>query len=270
MSKASTTPTSLRRAARLRDVPLEALRVSPNAQRELNQFWVDAIVADFDLEQLGAPTVSHRDGYYWVLDGQHRLAALKEWLGEWKGQKFQCWCYEGLSLDEEADVFLKLNNVRTVSALPKFRAAVTAGRAVETDIDRTVRTQGLVVSADRIPGAIRAVGTLIRVYQRSGPVVLGRALRVIREAYGDAGLEASVIDGIGMLCQRYNGELDEDTAVSKLSNAHGGVNGLLNKAQKARLDTGLTKAECVAMSAVEIINSGKGGVKLPKWRGTSS
>lgn len=257
---------TFKRAARLRDVPLELMRINPLAQRDLNPARVDRLVADFDPEQIGAPTVSDRDGHFWIIDGQHRIAALKEWLGEWKGQKLQCWCYTGLTSEQEAETFLKLNDAVPVAAMPKFRAAVNAGRETQCDIDRIVRAQGLVVTADRIPGAVRAVGTLERVYTRSGGQVLGRSLRIIRDAYGDAGLEAAVIDGIGLLCQRYNGELDDVHAVHKLSNAHGGVHGLLNKAAKQRQETGLTKAECVAISAVEIVNSGRSGKKLPKWR----
>lgn len=259
-----------RRSARLRDVPLEKMRVNPLAQRDLNQARVDKLVADFDPEQVGAPTVSDRDGWFWIIDGQHRIAALKAWLGDWKGQLLQCWTYSGLTMEQEAETFLKLNDAVAVAAMPKFRAAVNAGRERECDIDRVVRAQGLVVSNDKIPGAIRAVATLERIYTRSSPAVLARSLRIPRDAYGDAGLEAAVLDGIAMLCQRYNGELDDAHAVKKLADAHGGVNGLLNKASQIRLDTGLTKAECVALAAVEIINSGRHGKKLPKWRGGES
>lgn len=100
---------------------------------------------------------------------------------------------------------------------------------------------------------------------RSGGSVLARSLGIIRDAYGDPGLEAAVIDGIGLLCARYNGELDVPLAVKKLGNAFGGVNGLLGKAENLRQKTGNAKGHCVAAAAVEIINSGRGGSKLPGW-----
>ena len=55
------------------------------------------------------------------------------------------------------------------------------------------------------------------------------------------------------------------TAVTKLSGAHGGPTGLLGKAEVMRRQTGQPKAHCVAAAAVEFINSGKGGKKLPSW-----
>jgi hypothetical protein len=50
-----------------------------------------------------------------------------------------------------------------------------------------------------------------------------------------------------------------------LSSAHGGVKGLLNAAENLRNMTGNPKAHCVAAAAVNIVNRGRGGKKLPDW-----
>lgn len=251
------------REARLRWVPIEKMRVNPLAQRGLIQARVDHLVANFDLEQIGTPTVNERDGHFYILDGQHRVEVLVQ-IG-WADQQIQCWTYIGLTEQEEAEKFLKLNDVLTVNAMAKFRAGVNAGRVVENDIDRIVRAQNLVVSADKIEGAIGAVGTLTRVYHRDGPGSLARTLRIVRDAYGSPGLEAAVIDGLGLLCGRYNGSLDDEKTVKQLSSLHGGVKGLLGRAEDLRQRTGNPKNHCVAASAVEVINRGKGGVKLMSW-----
>ena len=259
-------PRGLERTATLRWVPLSLMRVSANAQRELNPSRVDHIAANIDLEQLGAPTVSERGGYFYIIDGQHRIEGYKQWTGRgWVDESFQCWVYEGLSEEDEAEMFLKLNDTLTVTALNKYKVGVQAGRDVETDIDRIVRSAGCKVTGDRIEGGIRAVGTLRRVYERNGGAALGRTLRIITSAYGTAGLEAPVIDGVGLLCGRYNGLLEDDKAVKQLANAHGGVNGLLNAAENLRNSTGNPKGQCVAAAAVTIINRGRGGTKLPDW-----
>ncbi len=253
------------REARLRWVPIPKMKVSPLAQREINPARVDRIVADFDLEQIGTPTVNLRDGSYYIIDGQHRIEALKA-IG-WEDQQVQCWTYEELSGQEEAEKFLKLNDTLAVTAHAKFRVGVQADRAVECDIDRLVRAQGLRVSQDKHDGAIGAVGMLRRIYNRSDPGTLSRTLKIIRDAYGDAGLEAPVLDGIALLCQRFNGQLDDDVAVRRLGDAHGGVAGLLGKAHATRLRTGNRQGPCVAAAAVEIINGGRGrgGRRLPSW-----
>lgn len=263
MTNTTTTSTRVSRDARLKWIPISDMRVSQLAQRDLNQARVDRIAAEFDPEQIGTPTVNLRGGHWYIIDGQHRIAGLQQ-MG-WGDQQVQCWTYEGLTEDQEADIFLRLNDTLPVRSFAKFKVAVTAGRTEQVEIDRMVRTQGLVISEDSIPGAVRAVATLERVYRRSDSKTLGRTLRIIRDAYGDPGLEAAVIDGIGQLCARYNGELDDATAITKLSNAHGGVNGLMQLAEVTRRQTGNAKGQCVAAAAVEIINRGKGGKKLPSW-----
>jgi hypothetical protein len=259
----TTLPDKVERTARLRWVPLSKIKVNPAAQREMKQYRVDHILANLDLDQLGNPVLNERDGSYWVIDGQHRIEALRQF--GFTDETIQCWVHVGLSEQEEAKRFLLLNDTLTVDALAKYRAAITAGLPVECDIDRTVRSNGMVVSKDDVPGAIGAVNTLRRVYGRSGPVGLGRTLRIIHKSFGDSGLEAAVIDGIGLLCQRYNGELEESVAIERLSRLSAGANGLLGDAEKLRRSTGAYKSHCVAAAAVDVINRGKGGRKLPSW-----
>lgn len=259
----SPSPKRVEREARLRWVPIAKMKVSPLAQREQNPARVDKIVAEFDLEQLGTPTVNERDDIFYVIDGQHRIEALRQ-IG-WGDQQVQCWTYSGLTEQEEAEKFLKLNDTLAVSAFAKFRVGVQAGRVAECDIDRIVRAANLCVSQNKTDGAISAVGTLMRVYSNAGPGVLSRTLRLIRDTYGDAGLEAAVIDGLSLVCQRYGRDLVDEHAQIRLSGVHGGVNGLLGRAETMRRQTGNQKRHCVAAAAVDIINSGRGGKKLPSW-----
>jgi Family of unknown function (DUF6551) len=257
------TPKRVERDARLKWVPVADMKTSPLAQRELQQGRVDQLIANFDLEQLGTPTVNHRDGYWYIIDGQHRVAALKG-IG-WGDQQVQCWAYEGLTEKDEAEKFLKLNDYLAVNAFAKFRVGVQADRQEESDIDRIVRAQGLHIAKGRNSGgSVGAVSTLRKVYRRS-PATLARTLRIIRDAYGDAGLDAPVIEGVGLVCHRYNGLLSDERAISTLGSAHGGVTGLLNKAEVLRKQTSSPRAHCVAAAAVDLINQGRGGKKLPSW-----
>lgn len=253
----------IERTARLRWIPIGRTVVSDVAQRELKQYRVDHLVAHFDHEQIGTPVVNERNGRFYIIDGQHRFAALREIYDD--THQVQCWTYSGLTEEEEAERFLQLNDTLTVAAMDKYKVAVEAGRDVESDIDRIVRACGMVVSHQKVEGAIGAVGTLRRVYVRNGAGVLGRTLRIIDGAFGTAGLDSSVIDGIGLLCGRYNGELKDELLVLKLHNMRGGVTGLLGKASLIKERVRQPFNQCVAAAAVEILNSGNGGKKLPSW-----
>lgn len=267
MTAAHNTERRVERAARLTWVPLGLMRFPTMAQRDrINQGRVNGIAANMDLEQLGTPTVNRRGGLFYVLDGMHRVEAYKVWIGDgWEQQQLHCWTYEGLSEEEEAETFLKLNDTLTVQAFDKFRIGLNANRPEEVEIAAVVEKAGLTISQSRAEGTIGAVGALRRVYRRDGGTVLGRALGIIRDAYGTPGLEQHVIDGIGLLCGRYNDELDTEHAVSRLASVAGGLAGLMNRAYMTKNQTNAPLNVCVAASAVDLINRNKGGKKLPSW-----
>lgn len=256
-------PKRITHLSALRWVAVADMVTSPVAQRELKQYRVDQIVAAYDEDKIGTPILSHRDDTYYIVDGQHRMEATRVARGE--HSQVQCRVYEGLNEADEAELFLRFNDVLTVSAFDKFLVGVEAKRPEESDVNRIVRSQGLVITRDHIPGGIRAVGTLSKVYDRDGAVPLRTTLAIIRDAFGDSGFEAPVINGIGLLVSRYGHDLDVPTAVLRLSKVNGGVKGLLGKAEVLRRQTGGTKAHCVAAAAVDVINSGRGGRKLPSW-----
>lgn len=255
--------TRVNREAHLRWIPIPEMRVSPMAQRELNTNRVNQMAANFDPEMIGNPVVNNREGHYYIIDGQHRIETLKA-VG-WGDQSVHCWTYEGLTEEQEADRFLKLSDTLTIDSFAKFKVGVTAGRDEECEINRVVLANGMCVSKDALPGAIGAVGTLRRVYSRTDSTTLARTLRICYKSFGDAGLDAAVIDGIGLLCGRYNGELPEDTAISKLGAIQRGATGLLQDSELLRHRTGQPRNHCVAAAAVDAINRGKGGKKLSDW-----
>lgn len=252
------------RVSHLRWVAIAEMRVNPRAQRDFNLGWASELAADFDLEKLGFPVVNRRDGHYFIVDAQHRVAALK--MIGWADQQVQCETYDGMSEAEEAEMYLGRNKRRSQSVFDDFRISITAEREMEIDIDRIVRANDLVISKSRnTAGAVSAVGTLRKVYDQAGAATLSRALRIIRDSFGDAGMEAPIIHGLGLVCQRYNGTLDDEALVTRLNNMHGGAGGLLGKAEKIRLASGNRKPQCVAAAVVDVVNAGRGGKKLAPW-----
>jgi hypothetical protein len=250
--------------ARLRWIPLGKMKVSERAQREQKSHRVNHLIAHFDLDKLGKFTVSERpDGFFYVIDGQHRLAAMLE-KGYTEIDEVQCWVYTGLTEGQEAEEFLGLNDVLTVDSMTKFKVGVEAKRTVETDIDRIVRLQELVVSPQKVNGAISAVDTLRRIYTRSGPKVLRRTLIIVRDSYGNPGLLANVLEGVGLVCHRWGDELDDQRLIKSLSTVHAGVSGILGRAEQLKMSTGARKGHCVAAAVVEVYNRSK-GPKLQKW-----
>lgn len=259
------TPNRRPRAPHLRWVPIDEMRVSPKSQREFRRAHAEEYAADFDLEALGYPVVSLRDGHYWIVDGQHRVEALK--MIGWGDQSIQCECYEGLTEAQEADLFLRRDARRSIRPFDKFRIALTAERSFETEIARTVAAQGLKISQDGTDGSIRAIAALRKVATLGGQVVLGRDLRLLRDGLaGDPNaFIADLVAGLGRVCQRYDGALDDSLAVQRLAALRGGAMGLIRKANSYREKTGRPKDDCVAAAFVDTYNTGRGGKKLDAW-----
>ena len=247
------------RRSSLQWIRLGDLVPHPRAQRDYNVHRAHELAADFNLEGMGYPVVSRHADVAFVIDGQHRVAALKI-IGFSEDDVIQCEVYQDLSLEEEAEQFLERNTALAVNAMAKFRVGVVAGRSDEVEIEQTVHAQGLKVGS----GGIRAVGALRSVYKRIGPSGLAATLRIIRDAYGNAGFEGVVIQGTALTIQRYNGKLNEAHMVKSLTKAAGGLNGLLTQAAKTRETLGQSKAQCVAATEVGFYNRG-GGKRLPSW-----
>jgi hypothetical protein len=256
-----------RRPHKFSQVALGDMVVCDRAQRALKPGRVEQILSALDLDALGEPVLSLRDGRYYIVDGQHRVRAMAQWLGDgWQKATILCKVFEGLNEQDEAKLFRQLNTVLGTTAYDKFKVGVTAGYEEETRIKSIVEAAGLHVSRARkdSPGSVSAISALRTAYRLS-PKSLMFSLKLTAESYGDAGFEGAVIEGLAQLHNRYDKALDDGMTIEALSHARGGVKGLLNAAAKRRLTTGNSLAICVAAEAVEIINRYRKGKKLPSW-----
>jgi hypothetical protein len=258
-----------RHVRKVRPVPVSEMRTPQHTQRKFVKAQAEEYAAHFDLDKFGLPVVNHRDGVYWILDGQHRIGALKLWFGKSNPGSVDCMVYENLTDADAAELFLGLDDRRAISTFEKFHVACTAGRTRETDIRRTVESQGLKVSQSKTPGSVSAVSALNRVYDRSGAVVLGQVLRTLRDAYdGDAmAFDTQLIQGGGLFYNRYNGKTHEKHLVERLAHLQHGARGVLRRAEALKERTGNQKIHCVAAVLVDIHNKGlkPASARLPTW-----
>jgi hypothetical protein len=263
-------PKSSRKPSKIRPVPIHQMRIPPAlvTQREFRKAHGDRIASELDLNLLGYPIVNHRDGNYWVCDGQHRIYALKQ--NGFEKDVVDCEVYEDLTDQEMAALFLGRARGRAISPYDKFHVGCTAGYKRENDIRRIVEANGLKVSRAQDEGCIGAIGALSKVYDRSGEMVLGQTVRTIKNACaGDpAAFDGSVIEGVGLVYNRYNGRTNEKELAARLASTAHGVRGVLRRAETQRERTGNQKSQCVAASVVDIYNKGLGpraNDRLPSW-----
>ena len=262
-------PPNNRKPSKIRPVPIAQMKVPPAlvTQREFRKAHGDNIAADLDLNKIGYPIMNHRDGIFWVLDGQHRIYALKQ--NGFEHDNLDCEVYEGLTDAEMADIFLGRDRRKQIAPYDKFHVSCTAGYKRELDILRAIESNGQRVSRERGEG-ITAVGALGGVYDRSGDAVVGQVIRTINLSFsgdGDA-FDRSIIEGLGLVFNRYNGRTNEKALGQHLAQLKHGARELLRKAESIRERTGNQKKHCVAAAVVDIYNRGEGAHgkgRLPAW-----
>lgn len=267
--------TQQRKPSKIRPVPIDQMRIPPAlvTQREFRKAHGDRLAADLDLNKLGYPIINHRDGIYWVLDGQHRIYALKQ--NGFEKDVLDCEVYEDLTDAEMADIFLGRDQRRKISPYDSFHVACTAGYKRETGVRRAVETQGVKIGRHSEENTVGAISALCKVYDKAGgnktgEVVLGQVVRTIKHAYGGdpVSFDAQVIEGLGLVFNRYNGKTNERDLATRLATTTNGVRGLIRRAETQRLRTGNSKAQCIAASVVDVYNKGVGPRakdRLPSW-----
>lgn len=180
----------------------------PVYQRTPNPARVNKIARDFDPDAIGAVTLARReDGTFVVIDGGHRVGACRT-LGY--NEKILAIVHDGLTIAEEAALFLSLNDVKAVGLVDKHRASVYAEVPDALTVDKIVTRHGWEVHKNAGNGRINAVGALysalkIRKDRKEGEAILDATLAIITGAWG-LDKEASqkpLIEGIAKVLHRY-------------------------------------------------------------------
>lgn len=256
-------------------VHLKDIRVDPRVQRELRSGWVAKRLPEFNPEDLGAIVLSHREDGHYVLDGQHRVALLRQ-IG-WGDQQVYAEVFEGLSLEQEADVFLKRNQRITVAALDKFRVRTTAGDPMALDITNVVQGLGLRVGGNQAKvKTVSAVVSLEKVYQGAGIAgsrqiaALRDTLSILKDAWGESTttFEGTLIQGLGKVMIRYGTQVDKPTMIRKLATYPAGAPGLAGNARGRNIGSASGRmADSVAEVIVDVYNKGRRGKgSLEPWK----
>lgn len=186
-------------------------------QRELDVKRVEHMAKDFRLDLVGVPVVSKRDdGSYVRLDGQHRLAAAV--VAGHGDEPILMEVVEGLSIQQEAELFLRLNGGRkAVGAIDKYKARIQAAEPVALEIHGILKKNGCRISGGRGRGIVAAVSAVEYAYYKGN---LDCVIQVLSAWMNrdTAGFEMSFIRGVSLFLSLYP-EADLDLLAKKLGQA---------------------------------------------------
>ncbi len=197
------------------DIQTGQLFLDESYQRPLQNRHVP-IVQAFDEHRFETLAVNERRGArgrFAVIDGQARLAAARELAIP----EVPCRVYDGLTPEEEATLFVKLQQGRkNLRPFDRFRAKERAGDRDTIEIHQTVVQAGMDIGPETRPGIIGSVAALERMYRVQGPLVLGRVVRILVAAWGAselAGFAGGILAGLARVLAVSQ---DDEKIVSKL------------------------------------------------------
>lgn len=257
----------VRQVAHLR---LADLSLDSNYQRPVDPNRVARMAAKFNPDALGTLTVSRRsDGTLVIIDGQHRGSAGTA-VGY--GEKVPCLVYVGLSLADEAVLYLALNDAKQVNVQDRFRARVIGGEEKALDINSILSDLGWTVKYSQSPYALSAISMFEDVYDGAGILhgpqhnLASNTLYVVTRAWGGEknSAHAAVLSSLGKFIAHFNDRVDYEKIIAELAN-HRPMQFVGMVTQLRDTQHG-TLGDAGAQLLVQMANKRRRSKLLPEWR----
>lgn len=187
-----------------------------NYNRKIDVSRAKRYAIEFDENAMSEVVVSKRDGYYYIVDGQHTV-----FIAHLRGiDKIHCRVIHGLTVEEEAALFLKINkNRKPLAAYDKFKAAKIANDDATVRIVSVANMFGFDVVAAKGRNKIAAIGTVESLTRKHGIDVFANACEVLRAAWdgSEESLRREIVSGLMLLIATYPVEMNLSKLSEKLS-----------------------------------------------------
>ncbi|MEB5757441.1 DUF6551 family protein [Mammaliicoccus sciuri] len=232
------------------------LKTDMRYQSPIRESQVRKIVRNFDPDKLDTITVNKRqDGTFYIIDGQHRVEALKEL----NIQFAQANIYDNLTPEKEAEMYYGINDRPAKSPNSKAKSKLMFGEQSAIEIEQAVINAGLKIDYDKkLPsdGYITAYASLESIYKKYNKKLLEIVLKIIKESFGtdSKNYQAFMIKGFAQFIDIYHRDVDVMNLISKLQEL--GYDGFIKEVNKNAAGFS-TKKESLPLTLVEIYNKRK-------------
>lgn len=242
-----------------------SLTSSQPYQRPIEKNVVEHLVKEWDERLFDPIAVSFRDGKFHVVDGQHRIIALRQ-MNDGKHVMVACKVYSGMTYQQEADFCYKLDKAKKRLNLSQSTNAIA-----ESGVDAEISAIKAIVESCGFIWALREKGgnvgeitatrATINTYRLLGSAAFTRMMRLLRDTWhGSAcSLTARVLSGLALFIKTYETEMNDKVFISQLSRVDPE-----EIIRRGKLDFSTAKyALRFARVILEKYNVGKGSNKLP-------
>ena len=229
-----------------------------------------AMAAAWDPAAVNVINISRRkDGSLVIIDGAHRWAGARI-----RGLKtLLAIIHDGLTVPQEAAMFLLLNKFKSPSAVSLFLARVVKGDSDACEIDALITSHGWRIQQNADPGCIFAVAALQDIYNTGAGVLnpgshadlLDWVLDVTTAAWehDSTSANAAILKGLAQLKGRYGSAVQGKKLVHGLQQTRPSV--LLGRGKQLREAQGGTLPAAMGKVFVGLHNKGLRTNLLPEW-----
>ncbi len=190
--------------------------VTGNYQRDMSNRRIAQIVKEFDPLKLGVLVVNKRsDGTYAILDGQHRLSAMRT-MG---CTEANCLIIEDLTVEQEADYFRRQNeNLAALNRFDLYRAGICAEDQHYILIKNTLAKHGYQAHKDASPMHVTAIGALTKIVELYGFDILDKTFAYISTAwYSDSvAVRREMLAGIAEFAYHFGNKLTPEQFAARM------------------------------------------------------
>jgi hypothetical protein len=268
-------------AVRKKRVPASQLTIDRRVQRhELNQGTLTEIREEYNRGALQTLQVSERDdGTLIILDGWHRWTVVQEKEGE--DFVLDCQLHTGLSIGEEAALFLQFNKQKPANKIDLFYVRVTREDPVALAIKKVAADNAWTIGTGK--GEIGAVDTLETIFKNGekfdenfGSTLLYNTLFVISRSWGNddsKAVDKNILGAVGQFLlqvEKYQAKqgvelrFDYERLAGNIQTyVKNGPGGWLSSCRGIAEGTSKTLRKALMGDLQDIYNKGKGGRKLP-------
>ena len=197
------------------------LKSKQNYQRNINTAFVQKIVSEFDPNKVDPVHVSYRDGKYYIIDGQHTVAALEIANGN-KPVDVICIVHKGMTYTDEASYYVEQYEKKHRHTYNEMTMArYEAGEKLPCEIALKVKNVGGRLPYDKSAktgmkiGAVKKVTTL---YQKDSDHTI-LAIKCLVDAYKgrENTIPADIIAGTMEFLRLYDNQVLTSRLVEALS-----------------------------------------------------
>lgn len=206
-----------------RDLSTAKLTSGQPYQRPVKPEYVDSLIRKWDNTLLTPLVVSFRDGNFYVVDGQNRIAAMRK-MADDKDVIVPCLIYTGLTYEQEAELYYKLDQAKGRLKLSHaVKALLESGSDAEIiDVKRRMEESGFIWVLDRPTGEafeITATRAVISAYRLLGGAAFSRMMGLMAGAWHgtSSSLKASMLSGMALFLKIYETELNDRSFIKRMS-----------------------------------------------------